>query len=67
MNYFKRSHFQRDIILGCVRCYCKYSISYRDLEETMLKPGFEIDHTTLYRWVQHYTPKMEKEGGIRSQ
>ena len=48
------------MILGCVRWYCKYGISYRDLEEMMLERGFDVDHTTLYRWVQHYAPEMEK-------
>jgi len=29
--------FKCDIILGCVRWYGKYGISYRDLEEMMLE------------------------------
>lgn len=48
------------MIPGCVRWYCKYGISYRDLAEIMLERGLEVDHTTLYRWVQHYAPEMEK-------
>ncbi|PTQ77650.1 DDE superfamily endonuclease [Nitrosospira multiformis] len=48
------------MILGCVRWYCKYGISYRDLAEMMLERGLDVDHTTLYRWVQHYAPEMEK-------
>ncbi|SOD22606.1 IS6 family transposase [Nitrosomonas ureae] len=60
MSDFKWRHYQDDIILGCVRWYCKYGISYRDLEEMMLERGFEVDHTTIYRWVQHYAPEMEK-------
>ena len=43
-----------------LRWYCKYGISYRDLEEMMVERGFEIDHTTLYRWVQHYAPELKK-------
>nr|AWD76626.1 Mobile element protein [uncultured bacterium] len=31
MNPFKGRHFQRDIILWAVRWYCKYGISYREL------------------------------------
>jgi len=34
--------------------------SVRELEEMMLERGLEVDHTTLYRWVQHYAPEMEK-------
>ncbi len=46
MRDFKWKHFQGEIILGCVRWYCKYGISYRDLEEMMLERGVEVDHTT---------------------
>ena len=60
MTDFKWRHYQGQIILGCVRWYCKYGISYRDLEEMMCERGVEVDHTTLYRWVQHYAPLMEK-------
>jgi len=60
MNDFKWRHFQGEIILHCVRWYCKYGISYRDLEEMMEERGVDVDHTTIYRWVQHYAPEMEK-------
>jgi IS6 family transposase len=60
MEDFKWRHYKGEIILGCVRWYCKYGISYRDLEEMMLERGVEVDHTTLYRWVQCYAPKMER-------
>ena len=60
MSDFKWRHFRGEMILGCVRWYCKYGISYRDLAEMMLERGFEVDHTTLNRWVQHYAPEMER-------
>ncbi|MEO8767312.1 MAG: IS6 family transposase [Nitrosospira sp.] len=60
MSDFKWRHFRGEIILSGVRWYCKYGISYRDLVEMMLERGLEVDHTTLYRWVQHYAPEMEK-------
>ena len=50
MSDFKWRHFRGEMILGCVRWYCKYGISYRDLEEMMLERGLAVDHTTLYRW-----------------
>lgn len=59
-GFWKWRHSQGDVILGCVRWYCKYGISYRELEEMMLERGFEVDHTTLYRGVQHFAPEMEK-------
>jgi len=59
-NPFKWRHFQADIILLCVRWYLRYSLSYRDLEEMMRERGLPVDHTTIYRWVQHYAPELEK-------
>ncbi len=57
---FKWRHFQADIILLYVRWYLRYSLSYRDLEEMMAERGLTVDHTTIYRWVQHYAPELEK-------
>ncbi len=59
-NPFKWCHFQSDIILLCVRWYLRYSLSYRDLEEIMQERGLSVDHTTIYRWVQHYAPELDK-------
>jgi Transposase and inactivated derivatives len=60
MSEFKWRHFSGEIILRCVRWYCKYGISYRDLEERMAERDIPVDHTTLYRWVQRYAPELEK-------
>src|SRR6266702_2641646 len=59
-NPFKWRHFEAEIILLCVRWYLRYSLSYRDLEEMMRERGLQVDHTTIYRWVQHYAPELEK-------
>jgi IS6 family transposase len=58
-NPFKWRHFEAEIILLCVRWYLRYALSYRHLEEMMLERGLSVDHTTLYRWVQHYAPESE--------
>jgi transposase-like protein len=59
-NPFKWRHFQAQIILLCVRWYLRYTLSYRDLEEMMRERGLQVDHTTIYRWVQHYAPELER-------
>src|SRR5512142_1171494 len=59
-NPFKWRHFEAEIILLCVRWYLRYSLSYRDLEEMMLERGLQVDHTTIYRWVQRYAPELDK-------
>ena len=57
---FKWRHFLPEIILLNVRWYLRYPLSYRDLEEMMVERGFEVDHTTIYRWVMTYAPEMNK-------
>jgi hypothetical protein len=42
----------RRTILWAVRWYCRYGVSYRDLEEMLTQRGMAVDHTTVYRWVQ---------------
>ena len=44
--------------LAC--CLSYYPLSYRDLEGMMCERGLHVDHTTIYRWVQHYAPELEK-------
>jgi transposase-like protein len=57
---FKRRRFPAEIILLCVRWYCKYGISYRDLAEMMQERGVEVDPSTIMRWVHRYAPEIEK-------
>jgi len=56
---FKGRHFQKDMILQSVRWYLAYSLSYRDIEELMQERGFSVDHSTINRWVLHYSPQLE--------
>ena len=49
---------RRRVILLAVRWYLRYSLSYRDLEEILAKRGIDVDHVTLYRWVQRFTPEL---------
>lgn len=60
MNPFKGRHFERHIILWAVRWYCKYGISYSKLQEMLAERWVNVDHSTIYRWVQRYAPEMEK-------
>ncbi len=56
----KWRHFESDIILLCVRWYLRYALSYRDLEEMMTERGLSVDNSTIFRWVQHYAPELDK-------
>ena len=57
---FKWRHYAPDIILLCVRWYCHYQLSYRDVEEISRERGLEVDHSTVFRWVQQYAPEINK-------
>ena len=60
MYPFNGRHYKKKIILWAVRWYCKYGISYRDLEEMAAERGLSVDHSTLHRWVIKYAPNIEK-------
>ena len=57
---FKWRYFTPDVILCAVRWYLRYSLSYRDVRELLVERGLEIDHTTVWRWVQHFAPELEE-------
>ncbi|HYX38409.1 MAG TPA: IS6 family transposase [Oligoflexus sp.] len=44
-----------------IRRYLSYELSTRDLEEMILGRGVQVDHSTIHRWVLHYTPQLEAE------
>jgi IS6 family transposase len=57
---FKWRRFEPSLILLCVRWYCRYQLSYRDVEEMMRERGLDVDHSTVFRWVQRYDPEINK-------
>src|SRR5579863_2913546 len=57
---FEDRHFDREIIVLCVRWYLRFKVSFRDLVEMMAERGLSMAHTTIMRWVQRYAPEFEK-------
>jgi transposase-like protein len=53
---FAGFRFPPDVIMVAVRLYLRYNLSYRDVEELVLERGVEVDHVTVFRWVQRFTP-----------
>ena len=47
MSDFKGRHFAGEIVLWAVRWYCRYGVSYRDLEQMMGERGVSLDHSTI--------------------
>jgi putative transposase len=56
---FKGHRIEKAIILTCVRWYLAYPLSYRNLEEMMAERGVEVNHSSIYRWAQKFTPQLE--------
>jgi transposase-like protein len=59
-NPFKGRQFTAEIILWAVLWYLQFPISYRDLKRMFSDRGIQVDHTTLFRWIQAYAPELEK-------
>jgi transposase-like protein len=55
---FKGRHFDRSVILLCVRWYLAYNLSLRNLEEMMAERGISVDHAIVHRWVVRYPPEL---------
>src|SRR5437867_11503045 len=53
---FAGFRFPPEVITVAVRWYLRYGLSYRDVEELLAERGVDVDHVTVYRWVQRFTP-----------
>ena len=62
---FKGVQFPKDVILFAVWFYLRFPVSYRDLEEIMAERGIVVNHATLNRWVEKYTPLIAQEAQRR--
>jgi transposase-like protein len=56
-SVFAGFRFPREVISVAVRWYLRYGLSYRDVEELLAERGVTVDHVTVYRWVQRFTPE----------
>jgi transposase-like protein len=57
-SVFAGFRFPPEVILQAVRCYLRYGLSCRDLEDLVAERGIEVDHVTVFRWVQRFTPEL---------
>jgi hypothetical protein len=44
------------VIVLAVRWYLRFGLSYRDIEELLAERGVQVDHVSVFRWVQRFTP-----------
>jgi transposase-like protein len=57
---FAGRHFDREVIILCVRWYLRYKLSFRDLVEMMAERVLSLSHTTIMRWVRRYASEFVK-------
>ena len=54
------SGFPREVSSVAVRWYLRYGLSYRDVEELLAERGVTVDHVSICRWVQRFTPESSR-------
>jgi transposase-like protein len=57
---FKGRHFEREIIVLCVRWYLRFKLTLQDLVEMMAERCLSLAQTTIMRWVQSFAPEFER-------
>jgi putative transposase len=58
-KYFKGFCSSPEVIMLFVYMKCRFSLSYRDLEEMASIRGVKIDHATLQRWMIKFVPLID--------
>ena len=61
----RRIRFPAEVIMVAVRWYPRYRLSYRDVGELLAERGVQVDHVTVYRWVQRFTPAARRRRPLR--
>ena len=64
-SVFAGFRFPREVIAVAVHWYLRYGLSYRDVEELLAERGVTVDHVTVYRWVQRFTPEFIEAARLR--
>ena len=62
-SVFAGFRFRPEVISLAVRWYLRYGLSYRDVEELLAERGITVDHVTICRWVQRFTPEFIEAAG----
>ena len=58
---FAGFRFPAEVIVVAVRWYLR-NLSHRDVEELLVERGVDVDHVTVFRWVQRFTRLAESDG-----
>src|SRR5581483_2373838 len=59
-NPFKGRQYPGEVILLAVRWYLRYPLAYLHVSELLTERGIEVDPSCIWRWVQVYSPELNK-------
>jgi transposase, IS6 family len=62
---FTGYRFPPEVITLAVGWYLRFGLSYRDVEELLAERGIEVDHVTIFRWVQRFAPEFAEAARAR--
>jgi len=62
---FRGYRFPDDIIALAVRWYLRYRLPYADLAELLAERGVHVDPSTIFDWVQHFSPLYQEAARSR--
>src|SRR6266511_2245148 len=62
---FAGFRFPAEVIVIAVRWCLRYHLSYRDIEQLLVERGVEVDHVSVFRWTQRFTPLLADAVGAR--
>jgi hypothetical protein len=62
-NPFKGRQYPGEVILQAVRWYLRYPLAYEHVAELLAERGLEVDASCVWRWVQAYSPELNKRCG----
>jgi transposase-like protein len=62
---FAGYRFPPEVITLAISWYLRFGLSYRDVEELLAERGIEVDHVTVYRWVQRFAPEFAEAAAAR--
>jgi len=62
---FSGYRFPPEVITLAVRWYLRFGLSYRDVEELLAERGIEVDHVSIFRWVQRFAPEFAEAARAR--
>jgi IS6 family transposase len=59
-NPFKGPQYPGDVILQAVRWYLRYPLAYEHVADLLAERGLGVDASCVWRWVQRYSPELNK-------